>query len=321
LSDRLRSDAPNPGGLEHFPFGHAEAKLRAMPENVGLEQGKLQSDVEIVRGYGTAHPEAWVELRFENDPMVRIVALFAGPDVSAHERALRSLVSHPDRLEVRSSPWPHTRLEEIRSEIHVMATSSTRGPFQGWGTGGGRVHVRLRADAVGVAAQLLERYGDAVDITVGFLHYPDCAFLNSGGGSASDHPQATHRPLPEWMLVVADHDLEVKSGDDLSSTVRLVNDGDREVVADTNGRITASVVDPETNEVVGGCSGAQTLPLIRFSAPPHGSVEIPLLVGTASMLPRLGYAVPPGHWAIEVTLNLGVDGTFQAPPMPLTVVA
>jgi hypothetical protein len=91
-------------------------QTRAVPENVGLEQGRLRADVEVVRSYGAVHPEAWVELRFENEPTVRIVALFSGPDLSVHESVLHGLVSHPDRLEVRSSPWPQTRLEEIRSE-------------------------------------------------------------------------------------------------------------------------------------------------------------------------------------------------------------
>jgi hypothetical protein len=296
-------------------------QTRAVPENVGLEQGRLRADVEVVRSYGAVHPEAWVELRFENEPTVRIVALFSGPDLSVHESVLHGLVSHPGRLEVRSSPWPQTRLEEIRSHIHEMATSSAHGLFEGWGIGGGRVSVTLRADAVRVAAELRGRYGEAVDVTVGFLHYPECGVPPSWGAANSDRLQPTHNPLPQWLHVVVDHDLRVRSGENLSSTIRLVNEGGQEVVAHTNGQITAPVVDPKSNEVVGGYSGAQVAPLIRFPAPPNDSVEIPLLVGTASRLPRLGYTVPPGEWAIEVAVGLGVDGTFSAPPMPLIVVA
>ena len=60
-----------------------------------------------------------------------------------------------------------------------MATFSEIGLFSGWGTGNGKVNVTLRADGEPVAAQLQERYGDAIDITVGFLHFPECAFPHS----------------------------------------------------------------------------------------------------------------------------------------------
>lgn len=88
----------------------------------------------------------------------------------------------------------------------------------------------------------------------------------------------------------------------------------------TNGMVTARVVDPGTGEVVGGYAGAQTMPLVRFQAEPGQSVTIPLLVGTASSVPELGYAVPPGSWAIDAVLKLE-DGTYRTPRFPLTVTA
>jgi hypothetical protein len=289
-------------------------------DEISLEQNKLRADVKLVRSYGEAHREAWVELRYENEPTVRIVALFSGDDLEIHARALRSLVSHPDQLEVRSSPFSHVRLEEIRSEVDEMARSSDPGLFSGWGTGGGRVNVRLRADGARVAARLRERYGDAVDLTVGFLHFPECTYPGS-----SESLLTAQRPptplLPGDLRVAVEEPLEVRSGANLHSTMQMFNSGDQDAVAHTNGQITAPVVDPGTNEVAGGYSGAQTLPLIRFCARAGGSVEIPLLIGTASTLPRLGYAVPPGRWAIEITLGLGDRGAFRAPPIPLEVVA
>ena len=104
-------------------------------DEISLEHSKLRADVEVVRKYGDAHPEAWVELRFENEPTVRIVALFAGDALEIHEGALRRLVSHPNQLEVQPSPWPRVRLDEIQAEVHEMATSSEPGLFSGWGTG------------------------------------------------------------------------------------------------------------------------------------------------------------------------------------------
>jgi hypothetical protein len=289
-------------------------------EDINLEQSRLRTDVETVRSYGEAHPEEWIELRFENDPVVRIVALFAGDDVHVHREALRRLVSHPDRLEVQSSPWSRARLEQIGVEIHQLATVSDRGLFHGWGTGGGRVIVRLRADAVDLARQIGDCYGDAVDLTVGFLHFPDCSWSDAHGAVIADHPQPVGMPLPAELHLAVDGDLVVKSGANLASTIRLFNEGKEDVVVHTNGQITASVVDPTTTEIVGGYAGAQVMPLVLFPAPAGGSVPIPLFIGTASTRPRLGYAVPPGRWAIEINLGLGGVGTFRAPPIPLVVV-
>jgi hypothetical protein len=77
--------------------------------DIGSEQGKLRDDVQVVRQYAELHPESWVELRFENEPSVRIVAVFSGDELDAHESKLRRLVAYPDQLEVRHSPWPRTR--------------------------------------------------------------------------------------------------------------------------------------------------------------------------------------------------------------------
>jgi hypothetical protein len=289
-------------------------------DEISFEQNNLRADVEVVRRYGEEHPEVWVELRFENEPTVRIVALFAGGDLEAHEGALRRLVSHPDQLEVRASPWPAVHLEQIRAAVQEMATSSEPGLFSGWGTGGGKVMVRLRADGERVAAQLRERFGEAVDLTVGFLHYPDCGIRGSGGPLGAHSAQPRTMELPEVIHVAVDEDLRVRSGANLQATIRLTNDGDEEVVVHTNGRLTAMVLDPKTNETVGGYAGAQTMPLVLFRAPRGGSVDIPLLLGTASMTPRLGYSVPAGRWAIEITLDLGTKGAFRTPRFPLAVV-
>ena len=285
-----------------------------------FEQAKLRSDIEVIRRYGAHHPEAWVHLRYENDPAVRIVVLIAGDDLDAHERALRGLVAYPEQLEVRPSPWPRVRLEEMRAEIQEWWGSADPGTFGSLGFSKGRVHVALRADGEPVAQQLLARYGDAVDLTVGFLHFPDCAFPEGRRPALSDD----NRPiplLPDELHVSVDKDLEVKSGRNLESTLRLWNQGDHEVVTHNNGRVTARVIDPETMETVGGFSGAQTLPLVPFCAAAGESVEIPLLVGTASILPRLGYAVPPGRWAIQATLGLADTGIFRTPALPIAVIA
>ncbi len=294
-------------------------RLVGVRDEKDFEQAKLRPDIAVIRRYGTQHPEAWVDLRYENDPSVRVVVLIAGDDLDAHERALRGLVAYPDQLDVRPSPWPRVRLEEIRAEIQEGWGSADPGTFGSLGFRNGRVHVALRADGEPVAQQLLARYSDAVDLTVGFLHFPECAFPGGERPALADD----HRPIPLLPddLQVFVGNLEVKSGRNLESTIRLWNNGDHEVVTHNNGWVTARLIDPETMKTVGGFSGAQTLPRVRFCAAPGESVEIPLLVGTASIIPRLGYAVPPGRWAIQATLGLGDSGVFRTPALPIAVIA
>ena len=76
--------------------------------------------------------------------------------------------------------------------------------------------------------------------------------------------------------------------------------------------------------MVGGFSGAQTLPLITFRVVPGETERIPLLIGTASFRPALGYAVPAGQWGIQADLTFGVGpeaSVRRTPILPLTIVA
>lgn len=285
---------------------------------LSVEQGKLRHDVEVVRSYGEAHPDAWVGLRFENEPSVRIVALFAGDQLQAHEQALRQLVEHPDQLELRSSPFPLVDLEAIRSEVHALATTTERGSFKSWGVGQGVVNVGLKANRASLAQELSHRYGASVDITVGSFHFPDMT---------PAFPRIP-RPADESPILPADlvsvslpSGLSVHSGDDLMSALLIRNNTSDELVIETNGQVTGRVLDPATSEEVGGFWGAQPMPLVPFRVPSNGLTEIPLLIGTTSFVERLGYAVPPGDWLLDAGIRMRDHGGFRTPPLPFSVVA
>jgi hypothetical protein len=96
----------------------------------------------------------------------------------------------------------------------------------------------------------------------------------------------------------------VRSGHTLRHGLLLRNLTGRELQLATNGQVTAVVLDPHTGEVVGGHAGFQQLPLIIVRVPPGQAGRVPLLIGTASCTPRLGYAIPPGDWGIQATLTL-----------------
>ncbi len=103
--------------------------------------------------------------------------------------------------------------------------------------------------------------------------------------------------------------------------LRVHNLSATDIVVLTNGNLTAQVLDAATGERVGGYSGAQRLPLVRFTVPAGSSTVIPVLVGTASRSPELGYSVPPGEWAIAAEMKLDDGRTVRTPPMGITVTA
>ena len=49
--------------------------------------------------------------------------------------------------------------------------------------------------------------------------------------------------------------------------------------------------------------------------------QVPPLIGTASRLPRLGYAISPGDRGIQATLTLGPGPRGRTPILPLTITA
>lgn len=182
--------------------------------------------------------------------------------------------------------------------------------------------ITLAPWATATAADLHQRFGDDVELTVGALPYP--------AARPPRRPRVTEPPAellsPQQATVELDGPAAVRSGHTLRHSLLLHNhSGDDLKIATTNGQLTTAVVDPATGEVVGGFAGAQALPLITYRVAPGQTQPIPLLTGTASFTPRLGYTVPPGSWGIQATLTLGPDprntSHRRTPVLPLTITA
>ena len=185
--------------------------------------------------------------------------------------------------------------------------------------------IRLAPWAEAVAAELSRQFGDQVDLTVGAMPYPP--------GRPPHRPERRQSPRREPAALLDPREVEaeldgpavVRSGRTLRHGLLLRNHTGGELQIATNGHVTAGIVDPLTGEVVGGFSGWQTLPLVMFRIAPGGTERIPLLIGTASFAVRLGYAVPPGSWGLQATLDLAPDPREhifrQTPVLPLTITA
>ncbi|MGA8017043.1 MAG: hypothetical protein WCB85_14110 [Candidatus Dormiibacterota bacterium] len=166
--------------------------------------------------------------------------------------------------------------------------------------------IRLAAWAVDIAAQLDARFGTAIRLKVGFMRFPAGTLGDRRGGLSRmlvPAPTPLLAPETDGFEVAVAQPMKVRSGHDGRFELLITNRGDAELRIPTNGMITGIVVDPDTGEVVGGSPDPQTLALIFFTAAPGQRMSVPLLVGTASLRPTLGYAIPPGHWAVQVVVN------------------
>jgi hypothetical protein len=176
--------------------------------------------------------------------------------------------------------------------------------------------IQLSPWATRVATELHERFGDDVDLEVGFLHFPERTLV---------HPDLVGRQAPP--LAPADvvepsliDPLVVSSGHSGNGQLILLNHTGKGVTIVTTGQLFASVVDPDTHQVVGGYAGGHRLSRVVFSISPGERNTIPLCVGTASVVPELGYAVPAGRWAIAPRLEIEGRGWFRTSQLPITVV-
>jgi hypothetical protein len=123
---------------------------------------------------------------------------------------------------------------------------------------------------------------------------------------------------PTEMTVELDAPIVVASGHNVRGALRVHNLSGDAIVILTNGVVTAQVVDP-TGEVVGGYSGAQRAPLVRFDVASNSTTVVPMLVGTASVKHDLGYSVPAGAWAVQVELQLDDGRRLRTPLLRITV--
>lgn len=172
--------------------------------------------------------------------------------------------------------------------------------------------IGLAAWATDAAQELHSRFGDDVALTVGSLPYPS--------GAARPRPAESAEPTvdPGLLRIEPSAPLSVRSGHTARAELTLTNRGESQLTVSSNGALTAVVLDPADGRVVGGFSGAQTMRLVTAFVPAGGTTTVPLLIGTASVDPALGYAVPPGDWAVRAPIVVSGQ-RLTTPVFPLTI--
>lgn len=169
-----------------------------------------------------------------------------------------------------------------------------------------RCDIQLAAHGVGVAAELHARYGKLVKLRVGALRFPNPRpprprTEDSPAGRTAAPTHGLRVALPEGEAPP-----RIQSGFSDTVLVEVSNDSAVDCHLHTNRVLQTRVVDAE-GTVVGCFTGMQQMPLKIYTVRPQETVGIPALLGTASMRPELGWAVPPGPWGLIVNLTLGGD--------------
>lgn len=173
--------------------------------------------------------------------------------------------------------------------------------------------IGLSAWAIDIAESLHAEFGDDVELTVGHLSYPACTaseYVRRGAAWRAAPARAT------GLHVTPVSPLTVASGQTASLPVWVTNRSDILTTLNTNGHLQSRVLDSHGRHV-GGADGAQAAVGRPFQIAPGERVQVPVLVGTSSFDPGLGYVVPPGHWQLEIYLR--APDLEAAAPLPLTV--
>ena len=261
---------------------------------LGRDQTRLQSDAATIQNYGTAHPDDFTAVRFENSPWVRLVIGFTD-NIQEHCAALRAILEYPADFQIIRQPKTATELEQIQQAIVSLAGQHLRSA----GIGAETIDVQLRADGLSIAEQIHATYGDLVSIYVGFLPYPDPA---SAGVDCSAILKdiVTDTPLRVSARLET---ARVVTGQDFRGTVTVTNTGADVVEFESGDPMTAVVYRRGSNQVVGAYEGGIGGVGAGGTLQPGGTLDIGVLGGTASCDPSIGYALPPGLYDVRVPVD------------------
>ena len=267
-----------------------------IPQN----QQRLSADVEAVNAYGAEHADEFASVRYENTPRVRIVVGFTD-HIDVHCEALRAILEFPDEFEIIEQPRTAQDVERIQQEIVDAAGPRMRSV----GIGAGTIHVALRADGEALADQILAHYGDVVEIQVGLQPYPP-GRIPMGDCGALPGRIAVGSPFAATLRLDAP---TVRSGQDFKATATVTNQSDAPVEFESGQPMTAFIYRTGTDQVVGAYDGGIGGTGLGGALAPGESMDIEVVGGTASCLPDLGYALPPGVYDVRAAID-----QYEHPP-------
>ena len=174
------------------------------------------------------------------------------------------------------------------------------------GDGAGTVILTLKPTATAAAADILSRYGSAVQITVGFFPYPSPSQASGGCPIA---PSRTVDPGP-LRAVIELPTSRISHTVGFPAKVTLTNTGSATLKMDTGQPLSIYLFTSDGTALVGASPGAIGGTGLRLELLPGASHEIDAGGGTASCDLRLGYELPDGPYVARAAVE--IDGT--SPP-------
>ena len=191
------------------------------------------------------------------------------------------------------------------------------GAFYGVGTGLHTIDVDLFPGHEQLAAELEQRFGDAVTIRIGTTRY--CGSPGRSGRCADAQGATTLPPGLHLTLILADRTV-ARTEAAARGSLKVRYDGPGTLVVDTGQPIVAHIVKRGTRTVIGTFTGGirGTGLFIRLATGQERPINV--LIGIARCDGGIGSALPPGTYGVRTPL--GPDGgtpEYLAPEVPLTI--
>jgi len=325
---RLLEPLPEPGDADFVPVTALDAGEVAEPCPVVVpvdrsatgwssamldETSRLEPMLGVVLQYGSERPDVFggYGLHWTSADDASVFVSFT-TDVSEHRAALTGLVAHPDELIVCQAPAS----EADRNMIRATLLAELDGRFTSLGSGAtnGAVTAGLNPTEETLAAQLVERYGAAVDVSVGALAYP----LDD----AEDVCGPTLEPslidgLDVSVLNAADPVVMTPAGT-AAISVRLTNTGDQ-TIHFGSGHPSTAITDAEGAPLTSDMSGGEDVG-IGITLDPGAHQDFDVEVALSSCDPSLGYLVPAGdHFVVVSFYNAELHSDMNSEPLPISI--
>jgi hypothetical protein len=184
--------------------------------------------------------------------------------------------------------------DQVRTDVQRMA--GDHGLMLGEGANGVIV-VGLRANAEAIAREIVDKYGNAVEVTVGMFPYPPPE--TAPRGCQTGPVIADHRPLATVLAAQA----TVRGGEFFTGTLRITNAGAAPFELDTSGGFSVFLFQAGEAVPIGIGEGAIAGVGFGKTLAPGEAVELPAGGGTASCDLGLGYVLPAGVYQARALVD------------------
>ncbi len=278
------------------------------------ESSRLEPMMGVVLQYGTQHRDVFggYGLHGVSAGDASVFASFTG-DLAEHRAALAALVEYPDELIVCQAPVS----EQERNAIQSTLIDELDGRFVEIDSGGRRgvVTIVLNATEDALASELVDRYGSAIEVSVGALTYP----LEDATPVCAPRVEPSLLDGLEVEILDSTSPATMTRAGTVPLTVRLTNTSDQPMRFDSGQP--ATVITDALGAPLTSDTRAVAAVGIPVALDPAAHQDFDVDVTLASCDPSLGYVVPGGaHFVVISFYNAQLQGSMNSAPLPIEVV-